>query len=119
MNAVEYFNEKARMVQAERTGICTIGCANCRLSSENNDFNLDCDDFERIYPDRAVEIVQKWADEHPKKTNLDALREVFPDAINGFCPREVEGSPVCAYPDILSCSECKEKFWNSEYKEKQ
>lgn len=114
MNVVDYFKEKARMVKVKKNGICTIGCANCRLSSENNDFNLNCDDFERIYPDRAVEIVRKWAEEHPK-TNLDALREVFPDAIDDVCPQGLLGEKTCGVP--TNCSTCKHFFWNSEYKE--
>ena len=69
-----YFKEKARM-----TNECGIDCVNCPLASENSGYFADCTSFEVIYHRKAIEIVQNWSDEHPKKTWADKLSEALPN----------------------------------------
>lgn len=114
-----YLNEKARM-----TDNCLryTACVKCRLGYSGNGKTLNCIDFESKYPDKAIEIVQKWSNEHPKKTILDKLLEVFPNARLyetgtpfGICPRDLgyeDYSERCD-SDSITCKEC----WNQEYKE--
>lgn len=65
-----YFAEKQRMTKRTKNGLCKIKCSNCPLCSDNNGEGLLCPTFEMYYPEKAIEIVQKWSDEHPPKTYL-------------------------------------------------
>lgn len=48
-------------------------CENCYIASD-----MDCcNDFFTNYTDNAESILKKWAAEHPVKTNMDKLIEVF------------------------------------------
>lgn len=82
-----YLSEKARMVKYDLFYYdCGINCQDCPLN--NQDGNWDCGRFEYELPERAVEIVQKWSDEHQIKTYKEDFFEKFPDAI-----RNEEGYP--------------------------
>ena len=67
---------------------------------------------------KAIEILQKWSDEHPKKTYAQDFFEKFPDApkdeaVKGKCPlacrRGIYGGEC---PD-MGCDEC----WNEPMEE--
>ena len=87
-----YFNEKSRMTKRSANGLCKLGCSNCPLCSINNNKGQSCTAFEMFYPEKAIEIVQRWSDEHPQKTYLTEFLEIFPNTLledNGtpnFCP---------------------------------
>lgn len=95
MDAVRYFKEKARMVKASSNGSCRIICENCDLSYYKNGRKINCVCFEKLYPEEAVDIVKKWAEEHPLKTCAQVFFEKFPDAVKcddgtpTFCPVEL------------------------------
>lgn len=77
-----YFNEKLRMTKRSANGLCKLDCSNCPLCSINNNKGQSCTAFEMFYPEKAIEIVQRWSDEHPRKTygiNLFLLRTVKSD----------------------------------------
>lgn len=95
-----YFAEKQRMTKKHKLNhggyACKLNCADCPLSHLNNGSTMLCSDFETIYPERAVAIVQKWSDEHPPKTYLSELLKIFPNIPLGddgtptsFCPFEL------------------------------
>lgn len=69
--AENYFAEKQRMAKKHKLNhggyACKLNCADCPLSHLNNGSTMLCSDFETLYPERAVAIVQKWSDEHPQK----------------------------------------------------
>ena len=83
-----------------------------------------CDDaLTRIcaeYAETAIEIVQKWSDEHPKKTYAQDFFEKFPKA-----QLDSDGTPLACRnaiygggcpkiePDIHCCYEC----WNKPMEE--
>ena len=86
-----------------------------------------CDDaLTRIcaeYAETAIKIVQKWSDEHSKKTYAQDFFEKFPDApkdeaVKGKCPWACRigiyggGCPKIE-PEIDSCYEC----WNEPMEE--
>lgn len=106
MDAVKYLEIKKR--------ICEEGCSKCPLASQNNDENVLCVDYENTYPTKAIEIVEKWAEEHSKKTILLDFLEKFPKA-NGIevvwnvCVRHLGYEPCknCGI-DNEDCSMC----WN-------
>lgn len=110
----QYFAEKQRMVKLQTGEVCEISCEECPLSSMNNGENIVCSDFETCYPEKAIETVQKWSNEHPQKTYLTELLKNYPNAKLGE-----NGVPMNMCPSILglqdlencgeiSCVEC----WN-------
>ena len=118
-----YFAEKRRMTKRAKNGICKTKCSDCPLCSENNGIseNLSCTNFEMHYPEKAIEIIQKWSNEHPQKTYLTELLKNYPNAKLGE-----NGVPMNMCPSILglqdlencgeiSCVEC----WNQPVKESE
>lgn len=96
MDAVKYFKEKNRMLSSlGGTGIGCNGveCMTCPLSSNINDEDLSCTSLESEKPEIAVEIIEKWSEEHPRKTILEDFLEKHPSA-----PLTDDGVPVMGCP---------------------
>lgn len=119
-----YFKERNRMVKTNDSGLCVISCQDCLLWKNNNGKNLVCTQFERKYPEIAIELIQKWSDEHQQMTNLDYLLKHFPNTKldedgtpSEVCPDSV-GLPLA---DGIICKgnavDCK-KCWSRLYEEK-
>lgn len=110
-----YFTEKLRMTKRTKNGLCKIKCSNCPLCSNNNGEGLSCPTFEMYYPEKAIEVVQKWSDEHPQKTYLTELLENYPNA-----QLRIDGTPqgVCPYYlGLMSRDDCRKdhncvECWN-------
>lgn len=107
-----YFTEKLRMTKRTKNGLCEIKCGNCPLCSNNNGEGLSCPDFEMYYPEKAIEVVQKWSDEHPPKTYLTEFLKNYPNA-----PLDGDGAPnFCPYRlGLMSIDDCDDnciKCWN-------
>lgn len=89
-------------------------CAVCPLDA--TDKGLTCHSFFRHCSQEAVEIVQKWSDEHPIKTRMDDLLEKYPKAVVNIiggkpdiCVKTLgyeENPKGCGHTD--KCYEC----WN-------
>lgn len=68
-----YIAEKRRMTKKHKLNggayICSIDCAKCPLHLSKNDLDdkMLCYDFEIGYPEKAIEIVQQWSDDHPQE----------------------------------------------------
>lgn len=103
-------------VMKQRERICAFyDCEECPINSVNNGRDVTCEPFITKYPQKAEELILKWAEEHPFKTNADKFVEVF-----GF--DFVEGANGCvglSCDDFEGdCTECVNyKFWDREYKE--
>lgn len=54
-------------------------CRDCPLSALNNKADLVCHVFIRHHPEKAVEIIEAWAKEHPEKTYKQDLLEKLPN----------------------------------------
>jgi hypothetical protein len=115
MKAVDYFKIKGRM-----TDNCDMNCGKCLLYAMNNGRGAFCGKYEVLNPKEAIEIVSKWAKEHPVKTYLSVLLERLPniqfecDGTPNFCPDDVfkiKLKPSAC--DEIDCIDC----WNREYKE--
>ena len=106
MDAVKYFEEKRRMLDSlGRIGERCVGvaCRDCPLSPKNNGIDISCIELEALYPERAVEIVEKWSKEHPRKTMLQDFLKKYPKAML----RE-DGMPYGTCPYVLGYDEAKE-----------
>ena len=112
-----YFNEKLKMTKRTKNGLCEIKCSNCPLCSNSNGEGLSCPEFEMYYPEKAIEIVQRWSDEHPQKTFLTEFLKNYPNAeldhgVPKVCLKKLGTVPRCAKTkkgDLhISCYRC----WN-------
>ncbi len=108
-----YFNEKLRITKRKKNGVCEIKCNDCPLNITNNGIGIPCSDFETIYPEQAIEVVQRWSDEHPGKTYLTEFLSHYPNAeVNG------DGIPsgICPYElgvtDNHDCRKTCIECWN-------
>lgn len=117
MDAVEYLKEKDRMCQSHATI-----CYGCPIYEMGRDTDLDCIETIRENKKQAVEAVEKWSKEHPKKIRQDKILEVFPNARkddNGvimICPYYTGVINDCGV-DCSNCWECREKYWLEEVEE--
>jgi len=112
-----YFAEKLRMAKRAENGLCKLGCSNCPLCSINNNKGQSCTAFEMLYPEKAIEAVQRWSDEHPKRTYLSEFLKNYPNAeLNHGVPKVclkklgvVSGCAKTKEGDLyISCYRC----WN-------
>ena len=113
MDAVKFINEKERMCNV-------VECCDCDLFCSNNGEGSNCDIYVIDNPLRAVEIVERWSIKNPHSTPMIQLRKVFPDLLEStimqLCPTAFKSSYECCM-EFLSCSQCKDSFWNSEITE--
>lgn len=98
-------------------------CLTCPLCEDNNKTKESCCDFIIQFPEKAEEILTKWAEEHPQKTILQDFLEKYPNAKmdedgtpEGPCPYHLgyDDDDDCIYEDTYTC--CK-KCWNRPLEE--
>ena len=83
MDAVKYFEEKRRMLDSlgrTKQRCDNVNCLDCPLYFKNNGIELYCGELEILYPERAIDIIEKWSQEHPRKTFLSDFLEKYPNA---------------------------------------
>lgn len=123
MTALEYLKEKERM-----TKDCEIDCDECPLSMVNNPKSTTCSRLEPDFPSIAISIVQKWSEEHPRKTFLQDFLEKYPKAelrYNKFpeiCPYSLgyaENRQCVLDMEERFCSEECEECWNRPLEEEE
>ena len=116
MDAVKYLKTKGKMTE----NCINMTCDNCPLSYNDNGLNLGCSTLEKLYPEKAVEIVEAWLKEHPIKTRQSEFLKMFPNALirqDGcidICPAGVDETFECG--DSTGCEKCLNKFWLEEIK---
>lgn len=110
-----YFSEKKRMLKVTNSRVCQVQCKECPLGSRNNVAGMCCTDFEMLYPKEAIEIVQRWSDEHPPKTYLSEFLKHYPNAMLNddgipelFCPYHLGLMSKDNCTKECNCIEC----WN-------
>lgn len=115
-----YFTEKLRMTKRTKNGLCKIKCSNCPLCSNNNGEGLSCPTFEMYYPEKAIEVVQKWSNEHPRKTYLSEFLKNYPNA-----KLDEDGTPhkLCPWHlGLISVNSCHNncvRCWNQPVEESE
>lgn len=111
MDAVKYFKIKSKMTN----GCHWENCGKCTLSNENNGMDKDCNDLEMLYPEKAIEIVEKWELEH-RISYADDFISKFPnsnitkDMLYDRC-REVYYGGHCNFHESgsFTCQDCWDK----------
>ena len=115
MNAVEFLKVKARMCRA-------YNCNKCDLyHAAHMEDHSGCTGFEKEFPEKAVEIVERWARENPAKTRQSEFLKLFPNAkvsengVIAIDPCVIDAKFSCPFNDRLSCCEqCRETYWSEE-----
>lgn len=121
MDAVEFLKEANRM-----HNVCVLNCAECEVEKRRGD-NLSCASWVLNHPAEAIEIVEQWAKDHPRKTRQSELLKMFPrvdmtaDGIIAFCPDSMDSEFECPRKtrDNIDpvCGECRREYWLEEVEE--
>lgn len=111
MDAVEYVKTQYRLCRSKDN------CSECPLQDKENRGCI-MDTIE--YVEKAVQIVEQWAKEHPVKTRQSEFLKMFPNAhksgrVLDICPQtlNIEYMPPKRCENIF-CSDCKTDYWNEE-----
>lgn len=104
-STIDFLKETARMCnQYTECSLCPLDSCSYYLNKE---------------PEKAIKIVKKWSSDHPRKTRMAQLLELYPRAITNMagsilviCPKEMDMNFEC--PKNTVCIKCQEDFWNQE-----
>lgn len=110
MDVAEFFSEFRRMCKSSND------CAKCEYHGDkcNNAIEL---------LEKTVAAVEKWSQEHPRKTRQRKFLDMFPTAsvddvgVLNVCPAAVDDryrDGHCGNKTLLSCQDCCRKFWMQE-----
>lgn len=123
MDVLEY--EKARIRMCRTMILENGGCEACPLY---NVLKRKCGFAASIIPNpdidtikNNVDLVIKWAKDHPVKTRQSEFLKMFPNAqmVNierTFCVAHFDSTKVCkeGIPSEEKCIACRYRFWNEE-----
>lgn len=89
--------------------------------------NYGCCGYMHWLPDgveKTVTVLQKWSDEHPRKTRQSEFLKMFPnakcwhnergDVYIEFCPRLFNNTLKCRKDGSGGCSACMKEYWSAE-----
>lgn len=118
MDAVNFLVTRDRMC-GSFNGCCT-GCeVNERMGAGEA-----CIHYMARHPQEAIEIVERWGKEHPRKTRQNELLKLFPrvsmtaDDVIAFCPESMDSEFVCPIKERdhydPECGDCRKKYWLEE-----
>lgn len=113
MDAVEYVKTQYRLCRSKNN------CSECPLQDKEN----CCCILDTIeYAEKAVQIVEQWAKDHPVKTRQSEFLKLFPnaaiyedDGILCIKPCTIDGSIGCTKGK--GCDDCYRKYWKEEVSE--
>lgn len=112
MDAVKFVKTLGRMCDAE--------CIKCEFWKRRSRWE-SCNAWQKNHPEEAVEIVEKWAKEHPAKTRQSEFLKMFPDApiypdtgLVRVSPCQVVRALCGNCPTGTNCIKCRKKFWLAE-----
>lgn len=121
MDAVEFLEKHNRMCGALGDECTDKDGTLCPLLVAARKVGKGCYGYTKSHPVEAVEIVERWAKEHPKKTRQSKFLKVFPrvsmtaDGIIAFCPDSMDSEFECPRKtrDNIDpiCGECRREYW--------
>lgn len=127
MDAVEFLEKRNRMCGALGDECTDKNGTLCPLLVAARKVGKGCYGYTKSHPAEAVEIVERWAKEHPKKTRQSKFLKVFPrvsmtaDGIIAFCPDSMDSEFECPRKtrDNIDpiCGECRREYWLEEVEE--
>ena len=116
MDAVKYLKYRNKMCEMYK-------CTECPIYEYADSYSCDEVNIEKL--EKVVDIVEKWAKEHPGKTRQSEFLKLFPNTevdesnIILICPEHVDKNFACrtdkgCKADKMSCDECRKDFWLEE-----
>ena len=118
MDAVEFIVTRDRM--------CKSFNGRCNGCEVNERMGVDdmCIYYMAKHPQEVVDIVERWAKDHPRRTRQSELLKLFPrvsmtaDGIIAFCPDSMDSEFECPHKtrDNIDpvCGECRREYWLEE-----
>lgn len=116
MDAVKFIKEQKRMCNGRP-------CANCPMFEMHQKMGtLGCNTWCMDHPEESVTVVEKWAEEHPRKTRQSVFLQRYPHAKiepgNGI----LELPPCFIEPAMyghgscrgIPCANCRKAYWLKE-----
>ena len=113
MDALKFIEERNRMCDYYTKEDGAEGCADCP------EFDLACNVVRFVTPEYIADV-EKWSQEHPRKTRQDVFLEQWPEAelVDGIIDinpcrlvAAIRLGPEC--PKTF-CYDCRRKFWMQE-----
>lgn len=107
MDVLNFFSELRRMCKS------SSDCTKCQYHGDK------CDNVIELL-EKTVAEVEKWSQEHPRKTRQDVFLGQWPnctmddDGAVGMCPRNVDKNYICDLKHFVGCHDCRRKFWMQE-----
>lgn len=116
MDAVEFLKAKNRMCR--EYGELPEDCFACPIGNDSGRCQAGVLENQKVTEEILVQIVEKWAKEHPKKTRQSEFLKMFPNArIRGdvleIRPCDIDDNIECIDRDE-ECYECYRKYWLAE-----
>lgn len=107
MDAVKYLKERERMCNSYNN-MCD-GCGFGKVPK--------CNRTEEDNPEKAVEIVERWSADHPKKTRQSEFLKMFPNTkvsngVISICPKHIDSE--CGANCNEDCTKCRQNYWFAE-----
>lgn len=96
------------------------GCKNCPFDKEQLIPGADCFEWMFANINRASEIAEQWAKDHPAKTRQSEFLKMLPDArLDGggvihICPNAIDTTTPCLIHDNINCYDCRRIYWLQE-----
>lgn len=111
MDALKFIEERNRMCDYYTKEDGAEGCANC------SECDSVCNVVRYVTPE-YISDVEKWSQEHPRKTRQSVFMAHYPDAaldagVLRVCPRNVYKSAELNC-NATACYLCKSAFWMQE-----
>lgn len=113
MDAVKFIQERKRMCNDRP-------CVDCPLFAVHQlDSLIDCKMWCMDHPEASVTVVEKWAEEHPRKTRQSEFLERWPNAKMNTDTGTVDVMPCYLEKGMLkvcasNCYDCRREFWLQE-----
>lgn len=116
MDAVKYIKTLRRLCKSQ------ADCPECPLhENSKEDGYVYCIADVSEYEEKAVQIVEQWAKDHPVKTRQSEFLKMFPNAMINesdgiLCvyPCDVEGVKRIGCANGKGCNDCRLEYWLAE-----
>lgn len=119
MDAIKFIKERSRMCDS------LFGCEGCPANSQEHGLGECFVGIQSKYtPEQQIEIVDKWAKEHPLKTRQSVFLEQYSEAaidacgVLSLCPTLISKSHRNIYGKCanagVECADCRREFWMQE-----